>query len=65
MDFQLAKKVLKSKGEVKLNVADIFNKAAIFYTDLNDNKKYDSKTDAYAIKRKYGTNVSISFGYNF
>lgn len=65
LDFQVAKKVLKGKGEFKLNVSDLFNKEAIFYTDINDNKKYDSKTDAYAIKRKYGTNVSISFGYNF
>ena len=65
MDFQIAKKVLKTKGEVKLNVADIFNKAAIFYNDLNNNKKYDKNTDAFALKRIYGTNVSISFGYNF
>ena len=65
LDLQVAKKIFKDKGELKLNVADIFNKAAIFYNDLNDNKKYDSKADAFAIKRKYGTNVSISFGYNF
>ncbi len=65
LDFQIAKKVLKTKGELRLNVADIFNKAAIFYTDLNSNKKYDEGADAFAIKRKYGTNVSISFGYNF
>ncbi|MEP7163512.1 MAG: TonB-dependent receptor [Ferruginibacter sp.] len=65
LDFQVAKKILKNKGELKLNVADIFNKAAIFYNDLNDNKKYDKNADAFAIKRKYGTNVSISFGYNF
>lgn len=65
LDFQVAKKVLKGKGEFRLNVSDLFNKEAIFYTDINENKKYDSKTDAYAIKRKYGTNVSISFGYNF
>ncbi|CAN5883691.1 TonB-dependent receptor [soil metagenome] len=65
MDFQLAKKVMKTKGEIKLNVSDIFNKSAIFYNDLNNNKKYDKNIDAFAIKRKYGTNVSISFGYNF
>jgi len=65
LDLQFAKKVLKNRGEVKLNVADIFNKEVIFYTDINDNKKYDKSSDAYAIKRKYGTNVSISFGYNF
>ncbi|MEO6355247.1 MAG: TonB-dependent receptor, partial [Ferruginibacter sp.] len=65
MDFQVAKKILKSKGELKLNVSDIFNQQAIYYNDLNDNKKYDNGTDAFAIKRKYGTNVSVSFGYNF
>jgi hypothetical protein len=65
LDFQVAKKVLKNKGEVKLNFADIFNKEAIFYTDLNDNKRYDKTSDAFSIKRKYGTNISISFGYNF
>lgn len=65
LDFQIAKKVIKNKGEVKLNISDIFNQKAIFYNDLNNNKRYDDGIDAYAIKRKYGTNVSISFGYNF
>jgi TonB-dependent receptor len=65
LDFQIAKKVLKNKGEIKMNISDIINKGAIFYNDLNNNKKYDKNTDAYAIKRKYGTNFSISFGYNF
>ncbi len=65
IDFQIAKKVLKTKGELKLNISDLVNRNAIFYTDINDNKKYDRNIDAYAIKRKYGTNVSFSFGYNF
>ena len=65
LDLQIAKKIFKNRGELKLNIADIINKEAIYYTDLNDNKKYDSKTDAFAIKRKYGTNVSFSFAYNF
>ncbi len=65
LDFQIAKKILKNKGELKMNIADIINKEAVFYTDLNDNKKYDSNSDAFAIKRKYGTNFSFSFAYNF
>ena len=65
LDFQIAKKVLKNKGEVKMNIADIINKNAIFYSDLNNNKKYDKVADAFAIKRKYGTNFSFTFGYNF
>ncbi len=66
LDLQIAKTVFNKKGEVKLNVSDIINKEAIFYYDLNDNKKYDGNTiDNYAIRRNYGTNISISFGYNF
>lgn len=65
LDFQIAKKLIKGKGEIKINVSDIFNKPAIFYNDLNNNKRYDKGVDAFAITRKYGTNVSVSFGYNF
>ncbi len=65
MDFQVGKKILKSKGELKFNVADILNRQVIFYNDLDGNKKYNDGTDAFAIKRKYGTNVSLTFGYNF
>ena len=65
MDFQIGKKILKTKGELRLNVSDIFNKQAIFYNDLDGNKKYNEGTDAFAIKRRYGSNVSLTFGYNF
>ena len=65
LDFQIAKKVIKNKGEVKLNIADIFNQMAIHYIDVNNNKRYDKVGDAFAIKRNYGTNVSLSFNYNF
>ncbi len=64
LDLQVVKKILKNKGEIKMNISDIINKQVIFYTDLNANKKFDSK-DAFAIKRKYGTNFSLSFNYNF
>ena len=62
LDLQVAKKVIKNKGELRLNIADIINQEAKFYHDLNDNGKYDN-TDALAIKRKYGSNISISFSY--
>ncbi|MDB5222293.1 MAG: TonB-dependent receptor plug [Chitinophagaceae bacterium] len=64
LDLQIAKKILKSKGELKLNISDLLNQTANYYHDLNDNGKFDNSNDALAIKRKYGTNVSISFGYN-
>ena len=50
---------------IRLNISDIFNQEEIYYNDLNDDKNYDPNTDAYAVKRKLGTNFSIAFGYNF
>ncbi len=64
LDFQLSKKVLKNKGELKLNVNDIINSKANFYHDLNEDGKYKVSQDALAIERKYGTTFSITFGYN-
>ena len=68
LDLQIAKKVLAKKGEVRLNVTDIINQHAIYYHNLDgksDGYKSGSNLDALAIKRFYGTNVSVTFGYNF
>lgn len=64
LDYQIAKKIWKNKGEIKLNISDILNQRAKYYHDLNDNKKYDAK-DALAISRLTGTNFSLTLGYNF
>lgn len=63
LDAQVAKKIMKSKAEIKLNVTDLLNQTARFYHDLDNNKKYTG-LDALALSRKYGTGVSISFTYN-
>ncbi len=64
LDLQIAKKIMKNKAEIKLNISDIINKTAYFYHDLNNNKKFDMNGgDAVGIARKYGTNFSLTFGY--
>ena len=63
--WQATTKILKSKGELKLNISDLLNQKAHYYHDLDSNNKYGSTSDALALSRNYGTNVSITFGYNF
>ena len=65
LDFQVAKKILNNRAEIKLNISDIFNKKARFYYDLDQSGKYENATkDALFIERRYGTNFSVTFGYN-
>ncbi len=65
LDLQIAKKVIKNKGEIKLNISDLINKTAYFYHDVDNSKNYKlNSVDALAISRNYGTNFSLSFTYN-
>ena len=66
LDLQVAKKIIKNRGEIRLNIQDIVNKMAYFYHDVDKNDKLKTgSTDKVAIRRNYGTNFSISFGYTF
>lgn len=65
-DFQIAKKLAKNKAEIRFNVADILNRRAFYYHDQDENGTYKNGTsDRVAIKRNYGTNFSVTFGYTF
>ncbi|RYY41755.1 MAG: TonB-dependent receptor [Chitinophagaceae bacterium] len=63
LDFQVGKKVLKGKGEVRINISDILNQPAVFYHDLDDNGHFNSNRDVQAIRRTYGTGFGVSFNY--
>lgn len=63
-DLQIAKKIMHKKGELKLNISDLFNRRAIFYSDIDENGTYKKNSaDVLAINRKYGSNISLTFGY--
>jgi len=63
LDLQIAKKIIKQKGELRLNLSDLLNQRAYFYHDLDNDKRYTPDSDALALTRKYGTNISLTFNY--
>ena len=64
LDFQVGKKMLKNKAEIRLNVSDILNKTQYFYQNKDDNTGFQKDIDAYRFTRKFGTTYSITFNYS-
>lgn len=65
LDLQVAKKVLKAKGELRLNVSDMLNRTLYFYQNADGNEGFKKVVDPVRFSRQFGTNVSFTFGYNF
>jgi hypothetical protein len=66
IDLQVAKRLFKDRGEVKLNVGDILNQRAIFYQNTGDitKRSFKESTDNVWNSFRYGTNVSLTFSMN-
>ena len=66
VDFQISKKVIKSKAEIKLSVSNILDSDARYYQDVNADKKFiQSDSDQLINHVNYGRSFSLSFGYKF
>jgi TonB-dependent receptor len=66
LDFQLSQKVLRKKGELRLNVADLLNQTRYFYMNNGSagNKLFNKSTDAVRFQRTFGTTLSLTFNYS-
>ncbi|RYY35590.1 MAG: TonB-dependent receptor [Sphingobacteriaceae bacterium] len=64
VDLQLSTKLLKGKGELKLNANDILNQRYSYYFDGDDSKKYDNNDETLRSWR-IGSNYSFTFTYTF
>lgn len=65
VDLQLSVKVLKTKGEVKLNANDLLNQRTTLYYDIDKNKKYSRTADQTFSSYKPGSTFSLAFTYTF
>jgi outer membrane receptor protein involved in Fe transport len=65
LDLQLSKKLLKDRGEFRLNISDIINQTQYFYQNGDDNTSYSKTQDANRFTRKFGTTFNLTFNYSF
>lgn len=65
LDFQVSKKILKERGELRLNVSDIINRTQYFYQNGDDKNSFQKDKDAYRFTRKFGTSFNLTFNYSF
>jgi len=68
LDFQLSKKVMKKKGEIKINMANLLNTRQIFYNNVEskkENRAYNSREDRIQWSNLFGASFGIGFSYNF
>jgi hypothetical protein len=63
LDLQLSKKVIKERGEFRLNISDLLNKTQYFYQNSDSKTTFQKNEDAYRFTRKFGTTFSLSFNY--
>lgn len=65
VDFQVSKKLIKNKAELRLNVSDIFAQKQQFYNNYDSKTSYNSSEDRLVQSTKPGRNISLNFIYNF
>lgn len=65
IDFQISKRMIKNKAELRLNLSDILNEKIFFYQNNNDKKTYQSGVDNVMNTARTGMGASLTFTYNF
>lgn len=65
LDFQLAKKLMKNRAELKLTWADILNNPYYFYENTNSRKAFDSGSDRLFNAYTPGSTITLGFTYDF
>lgn len=65
IDFQVSKKILNKKGELKLSYGDILNQKLVLYENVDSNRKYNKESDRVFSSYSPGSTISIGFTYDF
>jgi hypothetical protein len=65
IDFQISKRILKRKGEIKLSFGDILNQKFVYYENVDDERAYDKSVDRVFSSFTPGSTISLGFSYDF
>jgi len=65
LDIQLSTKVLRKKGELKLNVSDLINNYVYYYENVDGPTAFREGTDRLFFAYRPGTTVTLGFTYDF
>jgi len=65
IDLQIAKKVLKKKGEIKLTYGDIMNQRIILYENTDKSRSFKKGTDRIFSAYSPGSMITLGFTYDF
>ena len=65
IDFQISKKILKKKAEVKLSFSDILNEDFMFYENVDTKRSFKKGTDRIFSSYRPGSTVTLGFTYDF
>ncbi len=65
VDFQLTKKILAGKGELRLTWSDILNPYYYFYENVNEQTSFQDGTDRLFYAFKPGSTITFGFTYDF
>jgi TonB-dependent receptor len=63
LDYQITKKILKKKAELRMNVSDILNRKQYFYQNSGGKNSFQKNEDAYRFTRRFGTTFNFTFSY--
>jgi outer membrane receptor protein involved in Fe transport len=66
LDFQVSKKVLNKRGEVRLTISDILNQDILLYEKplTKDKSAYDASLDRIYTRYQPGTTFTLGFTYD-
>jgi TonB-dependent receptor len=64
IDFQMSKKLVKNKAELKLNISDLLNSTQYFYQNAGGKTSFQKNKDAYRFTRTLGTTFTLTFNYS-